>query len=153
MREGGRDMEPRAVERFSETMADEEPEPQMLVPYGMVNFMGISAESGRDVGRGDHVEAIFRPSVGCLSMRVAVNTRKVGDVLPPTHEVDIYGPAASVNERSNCHTKGDRCRHLSGLLVKGVQHPSGPDEIRASPPQQRRDLGGRVNVQGLEKPV
>jgi hypothetical protein len=92
MREGGRDMEPRAVERFSETMADDEPEPQMLVPYGMVNFMGISAESGRDVGRGDHVEAIFRPSVGCLSMRVAVNTRKVGDVLPPTHEVDHAFP-------------------------------------------------------------
>jgi hypothetical protein len=81
-------MEPRAVERFSETMADEEPEPQMLVPYGMVNFMGISAESGRDVGRGDHVEAIFRPSVGCLSMQVAIHPGNVGGNLPSTHEVD-----------------------------------------------------------------
>ena len=34
-------MEPRAVERFSETMADEEPEPQMLFPYALDRTRGF----------------------------------------------------------------------------------------------------------------
>jgi hypothetical protein len=31
--------------------------------------------------------------------------------------------------------------------------PSGLDEIRASPPQESRGLGGRVAKQGVAKPV
>jgi len=50
------------------------------VPLGMVNCMGRSAASARDVGRGDHFEAMLGPSVGCLRMRIAVHTGKVGDV-------------------------------------------------------------------------
>jgi hypothetical protein len=42
--------------------------------YGMVNFMGIDAALARQVGRGDHVEAMFRPSVNCLCLMVAVHT-------------------------------------------------------------------------------
>jgi hypothetical protein len=34
-------MEPRAVERFSETMADEEPEPQILNPYALDRKTGF----------------------------------------------------------------------------------------------------------------
>jgi hypothetical protein len=53
----------------------------------------------------------------------------------------------------NRHTRQDRCRHISGLLVKGVECLSGPDDIRASPPHDNRGLGGHVAKQGLEKPV
>jgi hypothetical protein len=49
--------------------------------------------------------------------------------------------------------KEDRCSHISGLCVKGLERTSGPDEIRASLPQYNRGLGGHVAKQGLEKPV
>jgi hypothetical protein len=37
----GADMEPRAVERFSETMADEEHEPQTFTPYALDRTTGF----------------------------------------------------------------------------------------------------------------
>ena len=40
-----------------------------------------------------------------------------------------------------------------GLLLKGIKYPSGPDEMRASPPHYNRGLGGHVAKQSLEKPV
>jgi hypothetical protein len=76
----------------------------------------------------------------------------------PLHDLlskicDIYGPAADAKGPLNRHTKEDRCWHLSGLLLKGIMCPSGPDEMRASPPQYNRGLGGHVAKQSLEKPV
>jgi hypothetical protein len=54
------------------------------VTDGIVNLMGISAKSTGEVGRRDHFEAIFGPTVGHLSVMVGVNTLGVGDVLPST---------------------------------------------------------------------
>ena len=65
----------------------------------------------------------------------------------------IYGPAADAKGPLNRYTKEDRCGHISGLLLKGIQYPSGPDEMRASPPHYNRGLAGHVAKQSLEKPV
>jgi hypothetical protein len=73
--------------------------------------------------------------------------------LKATESIVIYGPADDGKPWSNRNTKEDRCRHLSGLFVKGIERSSGPDEIRASPPQYNRARGGHVAKNGLEKPV
>jgi hypothetical protein len=68
-------------------------------------------------------------------------------------QVDIYGPAADAKRPLNRYAKEDRCRHISGLLLKGFKCPSGPDEMRASPPHYYSGLTGHVAKQSLEKPV
>ena len=56
-----------------------------MASQGIVNLMGIAAESTRGVGRGEYFDAVLKPSVGCLSVMVAVNMHRVGDILSPTH--------------------------------------------------------------------
>jgi hypothetical protein len=52
---------------------------------GIVNLLEISAESADEVGRWPYFEAIFRPKVGHRSLMIRGNTRRVEEVLPPTH--------------------------------------------------------------------
>jgi hypothetical protein len=48
-------MEPRGLERFSETMADEEPEPQMLIPYVLERKTGFYfVDSGCEAGASEY---------------------------------------------------------------------------------------------------
>jgi len=72
--------------------------------------------------------------------------------LPISLTYNIYGPAADAKGPLNQDPKEDRCRHLAGLLLNGFQCPAGPDDRRASPPQDDRGLTGHVATPRLEKP-